>query len=126
MDFSLLVLGATLHWGDPRSTEEVDHYEDFNPGLGIGYHHDNVLITAGAYRNSIGHTSAFASLGLEATSAWHFGVTGSIMAVTGYIPAQPEQPMLVPIIGGFYEYDKTRLHAVFVYDGLSFFLEQRF
>ena len=125
MDLSILILGASLHWREPDYSEHVDKYESFNPGLGIALHEDMAVYSAGVYHNSIDNTSVFASLGLEHTFPHGFGVSGSMMIVSGYVQNE-NQPIIVPVVGGFYEVGKTRLHAVFLYDGVGFFLERRF
>lgn len=116
MDLSILLMGASLHWGQPR---EVDKYNGLNPGIGLmveGSDDVRPYAATGIYRNSIERESKFLSAGVRFSC-----VSLGLMYVTGYknmpLPVMPSIAAYVEIT------DQFDLVAQYVGDGIGFLVK---
>lgn len=116
MDFSLLLMGASLHWGEPEWNEGVSKYQGFNPGIGMMLHEGPVYAAVGTYNNSIDCRSNFAALGLVGEISPHFGITAGVSRLTGYI----NEPPVVPLVTIYGQYKNVRIHAILLEEAVGF------
>lgn len=91
-DLSIVFSTVSRHFGDHDFLENGRQrpFNEFNPGIGLEYRlNEHFHLEAGAYKNSLYRTSAYAGIGVETSGSKFIGAGAQAGLLTGYKTKSP-------------------------------------